>query len=1420
MKNISRVLLCAALFFFVFTTSYAQNKKLDKSLKKIDGLYNGGAFEKALSGLTKFKKSAEKLGPNNNYLLIAHLREAKINLALGVLTNFETSINNALTTSLAAYGENSTSYAVTMLDVADIYLEYGNFRLSREYSEKGETILKKTNQLNDALKGRIALSKAEAMIGQGFANGAIDLLKQHEKYFFDRAVEKETVVENNEIKTRRIPENEIFQRFNEYARLKTLIGSAIAKKGLISIIGADSENPDVDVAFGELESWLKGKKRFFGETSLAEVNYKYVWAKALVDNGNLVLPSFLEFDNILSELKRKTNPTNTLAHELYLHHLEYLLKNNNRARYLNTKLEYEKVIDKYYPKASLHRVNLKAVEFDSKLSQDRTKDLENAALNTVATKSLPKAFPTSIRIYEFLFDVAIAEKRYANAETYLNTLLEIKKELCGENSVEYHLSQIKLANFYLDFTNKIEEAGKIYENSYFKIVSKEIAKNHQDRITILNHIAQWYEFTDKYTLATKTLNEAKDAANDKFKNTDILMGIELNQIAKLQIKLGDYEQAEANIKLAIQILDLKANREYVEWRPAFISTLETQATLFGIKGMFDEAENNLDETKRLILKSDIPIGDELSTAKELSSLFILLGRYSSTDKLLTLLIEETETLFGPNSLRLIEPLVNKGRILLAKGDYTEAEKTALRANQIAVTSYGETSTKSAPTQKLLADIYYTLGDYDKAQTSVTKAIASQEKQFGRNHIEVAKSISQLALIKFYKGDDKKQIEKLMLESRDIMAAKLGKDNPQYAEILKNVAVLYISEKRFDIAFNSLTVAETIWKAKAGKKNNINTASIYTLTGDVYYQQKNYKKAEEFYNKSKALYRSVFSETHPEYVKVVSKLSKVYYMQKNIKAAKDNIEEALGKYEDFIKQYFPALSEREKAKYWNTIKGDFEFYNTLAFGNFEEFRGKDQRKIYDYQLLTKALLLSSSIKIRERILNSSDEALKTQYSSWIQKKELLTLALSMSPQQLTEAEIDAAVLHQEVERLEKDLSQKSEIFGETFESKRIEFADVKKSLKANEVAIEMVRYRHFNHSFTDSVIYAALYTKSDFSSPKAIMLKDGHKMEGKYFKFYRNAITGKIADNISYGVFWQPIIEEIGQVSTVYLSADGIYNQINLEAIATPDGRFVLDNSNIVLVSNTKDIYLRSTKKKQAGSDNTASMFGNPTFYVTASASSRNIPDLPGTEKEINQLHFLLKEKGWMTNEFVERSAAEEKIKEMNSPKIFHIATHGLYRPSTEATLEKQMEGNEAVLTQNPLMRTGLLLRGAGDLLDKTDFNYNMESGILTAYEAMSLNLDKTDLVVLSACETGLGDLEAGEGVYGLQRAFLVAGAKVLIMSMFKVDDEATQKLMLKFYQKWLNSNNLRQSFIDAKKELRVEYPEPIYWGAFMMIGLD
>ena len=335
-------------------------------------------------------------------------------------------------------------------------------------------------------------------------------------------------------------------------------------------------------------------------------------------------------------------------------------------------------------------------------------------------------------------------------------------------------------------------------------------------------------------------------------------------------------------------------------------------------------------------------------------------------------------------------------------------------------------------------------------------------------------------------------------------------------------------------------------------------------------------------------------------------------KKDFKAAKKNIEQALNNYENFIKQYFPALSEREKAKYWNTIKVDFEFYNTLAFGQLEDFRDLSG-KVYNYQLMTKALLLSSSIKIKERILNSKDENLKASYALWIQKKEFLTNVLSMSTQQLAENGIDPGALNTEVEKLERELSEKSEIFGQGFENKRVTYENVQSAIEKTDVAIEMVRYRYFNHTFTDSIIYVALYVKGERGRPKVIELPQGHQMEGRYFKYYRNCITRRILDEHSYQVFWEPIQKGIGQYTTIFLSPDGVYNQLNLESIPTPDGKYVIDNSNIVMVSNTKDLYFRKVKAKVAGSapSNSASMFGNPTFYLTASAN-RQWSDLPGT----------------------------------------------------------------------------------------------------------------------------------------------------------------------------------------------------------------
>lgn len=214
-------------------------------------------------------------------------------------------------------------------------------------------------------------------------------------------------------------------------------------------------------------------------------------------------------------------------------------------------------------------------------------------------------------------------------------------------------------------------------------------------------------------------------------------------------------------------------------------------------------------------------------------------------------------------------------------------------------------------------------------------------------------------------------------------------------------------------------------------------------------------------------------------------------------------------------------------------------------------------------------------------------------------------------------------------------------------------------------------------------------------------------------------------------------------------------------------------------------------------------------------SNQTLSLLPGTKKEVGLIDSLFNTSEKERTVYLSNEALEDSIKNIKAPQSLHIATHGFF-------LENE-EGNENSdsYVENPLLRSGLVLAGANSYISTgsvdEDGTYE-EDGILTAYEAMNLNLDDTELVVLSACETGLGEIKNGEGVFGLQRAFQVAGADAIIMSMWTVDDNATQELMTNFYEEWLKTGNKHQSFITAQKRLKEKRGAPYYWGAFVMIG--
>lgn len=274
-----------------------------------------------------------------------------------------------------------------------------------------------------------------------------------------------------------------------------------------------------------------------------------------------------------------------------------------------------------------------------------------------------------------------------------------------------------------------------------------------------------------------------------------------------------------------------------------------------------------------------------------------------------------------------------------------------------------------------------------------------------------------------------------------------------------------------------------------------------------------------------------------------------------------------------------------------------------------------------------------------------------------------------------------------------------------------------------------------------------------TQPILLVNKNGVSLETSDIKFYRGNIKNIKPDNDSYGKFWADIDKAIAGKKTIYVSLDGAYNQISLNTLKDATGKYLIDTKNLVLVTNSKDV-MQLKKGQLSAPIKTATLFGFPHY-----GDEDIIPALPGTKKEIENINPILKTNGYKTTVYEGNDASETNVK-LAQTGVLHIATHGFFLANANAIEDEKVLGIETSKAKNnPLHRSGLLLANCEQVFDGTSDLTNKDNGILTAYETMNMSLDNTQLVILSACETGLGDIKAGEGVYGLQRAFQVAGAK-------------------------------------------------------------
>lgn len=1393
-------------FFVVFLlfsqNTFAQNTISWETLfASADAQYAKGAYTRAIDKAKDVVKTIRKKYNDNPalhaYIPIFEVRWEAIQGNFGEMNKKIQEISKNLNSLKDKYPDEC---AVAYLKIAEIYTNFGFF-------VEAENLLKQINteKIQENTKAIYQLRYATLYT-------SLEKLNEASKNIPESTLEKWA----NTPKSKTFSKQDIAYYKTQLSRAKTLKGEIFTAKG---------NYKSADSLFKNLENFVKKNAL---PVDLA--HFYTIW-------GN----NFFEQDKHEQGedyFKKAIGKLNKKQYE-YLIPFEKLIKTyiqnkdeSGADKYLNYWAKYSEQFNSSEENPYYVRENLLLAE-RSIFFKEYQKAIPLLEKNIqLPTTKLPSNHILRLKTAEMGYEAyANLPNGQKNAEIFVLNGLNLSKQIYGENAPITLYHQILTGEYYALYREDYTKAQDYLANNPEKGILEQRLPLHKNNLRIYNIFSHYYDAYDQYKDALEMTKKATEMSLTRYGKEDLRYGLQLSKIAELQLKIGQYKEAESNMKTASKIIKQESTKKSVEYADALSLMAKVYATL----GNYDEAEDALSNIQKFYRKNNEE-GDLTARAKsleELAFLYIRNGDYVETEELLTKIISQKEQKFGKNHRQLMQPYNQIGNLYLVQGDYTQAQKYFQKAEEISKKIFGENSLKTVECYVFSAKYNAYIGDYHKAEKILLNVIDLQKTLLNENHVELGKSYQELAMVKFYDdaGKNMAESEILLTQARKIMQSNFDDKHPLYADVMKNMGEIALAQKKYDKGLNYLEIANAIWLEKL-QKRNIYSASVYMIMGDIYAKKKDFSEAKNRYQKAETIYKKILNEKHPDYVRVQSKMAQMFFANKDYKKANELMEITTQNYLDFVKIYFPALSEREKAKFWAKMQPDLEFFNNLVITQAEK-RPELLGKLYNLRLATKALLLNSSQKMRKKILSSKDENLIQKFHLWAKKSEEFNAILSFSPEQLQEKQLNPQALQDEIEKLEKELSEQSEDFANSQDKTQFTWEQIKDRLDKNEFAVETIRYRLFDQNFVDSVYYAFLVISPETKrNPKLILMQNGNKMEKNYLPFYQDFIKHKQDDEESYNRFWSPLAKNFEKATTVYFSPDGLYNQLNPETLRIDENNFVIDKYNVRFVSNIKDLLSLQTRKERRKNrkkskeniekidknefSKNALLCGNPTFYSQGFSKTKSIGELPGTEAEIQGIADILRKANYKVNLYHETQAEESILKNAQNIGILHLATHGFFQEQqTEENFDFQQE-----MLNDPLRKSGILMRNAGELLATENQNFDAGEGILTAQEAMALTLDGVDLVVLSACETGAGKVAVGEGVYGLQRAFLVAGANSLIMSLFKVNDEVTQLLLTTFYEKWISSRNKRKAFREAQLEIKQRYPEPIYWGAFNMIGVE
>ena len=575
--------------------------------------------------------------------------------------------------------------------------------------------------------------------------------------------------------------------------------------------------------------------------------------------------------------------------------------------------------------------------------------------------------------------------------------------------------------------------------------------------------------------------------------------------------------------------------------------------------------------------------------------------------------------------------------------------------------------------------------------------------------------------------------------------------------------------------------------------------------------------------------------HPAYANILKSLIVSYNAFEDVKTEEELTLEYIDVITHKTLQDFSFLSDNEKELYYQTRLPDMNSF--IAYTLERKLKNPAiTGAAYNNILLNKGLMLKSSTAMRLSILNSNNAELIKTFDEWIALQKEISILYSTPLDFRTK---DVSELEKKANTLEKSLVASSQDFSDYRNGLQITWEDVRNNLKPDEAAIEFTDFKKREKDGGDEVIYCALIVRKNSQYPEMVKLFTEDQLEaiigvegGNNINSINN-IYGTVArpDERLYNLIWKPIESYLSGVRSVIISPSGLLLKISFPSISNGKDVYLCDNFEIQVKGNTANKVVQNLFV--SGNNASALVFGG-IRYSQNSSGSDVWNYLEGTKSEGDAIKGIL-EQGRINVSYLTDNNATETYFKQNAQKfnILHLATHGFFfdDPNKVRFDEKKKDVeygdltfrgaargfgvNSFVNNENPLMRSGLVLAGANDVWVKNEKG-DADDGVLTAQEVTQIDMRRNDLVVLSACETGLGDIKGSEGVYGLQRALKMAGVKYIVMSLWQIPDKETVEFMGLFYNNLLKVKDVRQGFSDTQKVMRSKY-DPYYWGAFVLM---